>query len=187
MRACHPARVRGYFGIGVDRIDKLMNVGALLRTAHAFGASFFFTVSSRLKAAEVRKADTSKGTANLPVYEYANADELKLPRHCKLIGIELTDDAIALPSFYHPPSAAYVLGPEWGSLSPEITARCHQIVKIPTKFCVNVSVAGAIVMYDRLLATARLPDRALSTQRLPAAEVPPHVHGERVTTRRRPG
>lgn len=184
--ACHPARVRGYFGIGVDRVDKLMNVGALLRTAHAFGASFFFTIGAQVKASEVRKSDTSKGAAGLPFYEYADADQFTVPRHCQLIGIELTDDAISLPSFYHPPAAAYVLGPEWGSLSPELVARCQQVVKIPTKFCVNVGIAGAIVMYDRLLATARLPERVMSMRQAPT-EPPAHVHGDRVMSPRRGG
>ena len=31
---------RGYFGIGAEGISKPMNLGALMRTAHAFGASF---------------------------------------------------------------------------------------------------------------------------------------------------
>ena len=35
--------MRGYFGIGVEGIGKAMNVGSLLPTAHAFGASFMFT------------------------------------------------------------------------------------------------------------------------------------------------
>ena len=36
-----------------------------------------------------------------------------------------------------------------GSLSPALLARCDTIVKIPTLFCVNVAMAGAVVMYDR--------------------------------------
>ena len=38
--------MRGYFGIGVERVSKPMNVGNLFRTAHAFGASFVFTVNA---------------------------------------------------------------------------------------------------------------------------------------------
>ncbi len=37
---------RGFFGIGVERISKPMNLGSLLRTAHAFGASFVYTVDA---------------------------------------------------------------------------------------------------------------------------------------------
>ena len=34
--------MRGYFGIGAEDINKAMNVAALMRTAHAFNASFVF-------------------------------------------------------------------------------------------------------------------------------------------------
>jgi tRNA G18 (ribose-2'-O)-methylase SpoU len=83
-----------------------------------------------------------------------------LPRGCKLVGIELLQEAIELPRFQHPVRAAYVLGPEKGSLSPELLARCDVTVKIPSRFCINVAMAGAIVMYDRHVsrrATVRLP------------------------------
>ena len=38
--------MRGYFGIGVEGISKQMNVGAIMRTANAFGASFVFTIDA---------------------------------------------------------------------------------------------------------------------------------------------
>lgn len=177
--------MRGYFGIGVDRLHKPNNLGALLRTAHAFGASFFFTVGSQLDLKEARKVDTSAGEVNLPVYDYPSVDQMNLPRSCLLIGVELTDDAVALPSFYHPPAAAYVLGPEGGNLSSTLMARCHRVVQIPTKFCLNVGIAGAIVMYDRLLATQRVSERVLSSLQTPSA-LTPHTHGKPVFRRKSP-
>jgi len=33
-----------------------------------------------------------------------------------------------------------------------MTARCDHVVKIPTRFCINVGLAGALVMYDRCLS-----------------------------------
>ena len=45
--------MRGYFGIGAEGISKPMNLGALMRTAHAFGASFFFTIAAAPKTREV--------------------------------------------------------------------------------------------------------------------------------------
>ena len=35
------------------------------------------------------------------------------------------------------------MGGEARDLSPEMQARCSHIVKIPTKFCINVALAGA--------------------------------------------
>jgi len=151
--------MRGYFGIGVERISKVMNVGNLFRSAHAFGASFVFTVSANYVRSEGSKSDTSDSLAHLPFYSFPDLDSLVLPRGCSLVGVELTDDAIDLPSFHHPLQAAYVLGPERGSLSEDLTARCDHVIKIPTAFCVNVGIAGAIVMYDRVTSLGRFQRR----------------------------
>jgi tRNA G18 (ribose-2'-O)-methylase SpoU len=153
--------MRGYFGIGAEEISKPMNLGALMRTAHAFGASFFFTVNAHPKVREAYNSDTSRSFDHMPYYAWDSAAALLLPRGCALVGVELTDDAVELPHFQHPSAAAYVLGRERGSLSPELTARCAHLVQIPTKFCVNVGLAGAIVMYDRLLALGGYPARPI--------------------------
>ncbi len=155
-----PPTPRGYFAIGAERISKALNLGNLMRSAHGFGASFTFTVGATYRALEAR-ADTSKGQWHLPHYNWPSLNEMVLPQGCVLVGIELIDDAADLPSFRHPLRAAYVLGPEMGSLSPELLARCQHVVKIPTRFCVNVAMAGAIVMYDRVRSLAHFADRPL--------------------------
>lgn len=175
--------MRGYFGIGVERIHKVMNVGSLFRTAHAFGASFVFTVAATYPRRMGARADTSDTPGQLPFYDFPEVDSLILPQGCRLVGIELTEDAIELPSFGHPPQAAYVMGPERGSLSPEMTARCDFVVKIPTQFCVNVGLAGAIVMYDRMLSLGRFARRAVRSGG-PDTPLPAHVHGAPIMRRR---
>lgn len=176
--------MRGYFGIGVEGVSKAMNLGNLQRSAHAFGASFFFTIAPQIKEREVRLSDTSKAPDHLPTYNFADPDELQLPRRCRLIGVELTDDAVDLPSFHHPTAAAYVLGPERGSLSEGMQARCDALVKIPTRFCINVGVAGAIVMYDRITSLGRFAARPQSSLSRPEP-LEPHVHGGQVIRSRR--
>lgn len=143
--------MRGYFGIGADRISKAANVGALMRTAHAFGASFIFTVNESYDRQTLDKVDTSGATSNLPYYRFADTESLLLPRGCALVGVEITDDAVELPSFHHPRNAAYIMGPERGELDPALVARCDHVVRVPTKFSINVGLAGALVMYDRML------------------------------------
>lgn len=143
--------MRGYFGIGADRISKAQNVGALMRTAHAFGASFIFTVGETYDRRQLKHADTSAATGSLPYYRFGSPEEMLLPQGCALVGVEITDDAIELPSFHHPRNAAYIMGPERGALSPDLVERCEHVIKIPTRFSVNVSLAGALVMYDRML------------------------------------
>ena len=135
-----------------------MNMGNLLRSAHAFGAKFFFTIGAHPRAFEA-KSDTSKAVHHLPVYHWANADEIILPFRCKLVGVELIEGATDLPSFRHPLHAAYVLGPELGVLSEALLSRCDHVIKIPTAFCINVAMAGAIVMYDRVRSLGSFPDR----------------------------
>ena len=151
--------MRGYFGIGSEKISKAMNLGAVLRTAHAFGASFAFTIRAHHNARAVSLSDTSKSDAHLPLYEWDAIDKMVLPKGCVMVGVELDDDAVSLPSFRHPTNAAYILGPEKGDLSSEAKARCAHLVKIPTQFCVNLSVAAALVMYDRTLSFGGFPER----------------------------
>ncbi len=155
-----PPDAKGYFAIGAERMSKSLNLGNLMRSAHGFGASFTFTVGATYKALEAH-ADTSKSQLHMPHYNWGTLDDMALPNGCKLVGVELLDDAIDLPSFRHPLRAAYVLGPEMGSLSAPLLARCHYTVKIPTRFCVNVAMAGAIVMYDRTISLARFGDRPI--------------------------
>lgn len=168
--------MRGYFGIGVERISKTMNVGSLFRSAHAFGASFVFTVAASYERDEGAKSDTSDAVGQLPYYAFPDAASLMLPAECRLVGVELMDGSVELPSFRHPPQAAYILGPERGELSPAMAARCDWVVKIPTRFCVNVGIAGAIVMYDRMISTGRFAGRAVRPGP-PTAELAEHVHG----------
>ena len=58
--------MRGYFGIGVEGISKPMNMGSLIRSGHAFGASFAFTVDANYKVREAR-SDTSKTPKKCPL------------------------------------------------------------------------------------------------------------------------
>jgi tRNA G18 (ribose-2'-O)-methylase SpoU len=170
-------RMRGYFGIGVEGISKPMNLGAVLRTAHAFNASFAFAIKAEFDVPTVLASDTSAAFNSLPVQLYDDVDSFTLPMGCRLIGIEITEDAVDLPSFTHPVAAAYVLGAEQDSLSPALQERCDFIVKIPTKFCVNLAVAGAIVMYDRMISLGRFAERPVRVGGPAAAQQKKHRHG----------
>lgn len=173
--------MRGYFGIGIDSVSKAGNVGNLIRTGHSFGASFVFAVRPKRfvhnnELVTKSRPDTSKSEGQLPFYVYDGAADIVLPRGCRMVGIEMTDEAIDLPSFKHPLQAVYMLGGERNSLSPEILALCDDVIKIPTKFSLNVATAGAIVMYDRMRTLGGYPDRPLMDGNLPK-EKQAHHHG----------
>ncbi len=175
--------MRGYFGIGAEGISKPMNLGNLIRSAHAFGASFVFLVDAHYTIGEA-PSDTSHAEQQLPLYRFDAVEHVILPKGCALIGVELLDEATLLPSFRHPLNAAYVFGPERSSLSAAMVARCDHVVRIPTRFCINLAAAGAIVMYDRLLSLGRFAPRPVRSGG-PTEALRAHVHGKVVTRRRR--
>jgi tRNA G18 (ribose-2'-O)-methylase SpoU len=168
--------MRGYFGVGVDGISKPMNLGNLVRIAHAFDASFFFSIAPHLKLSDAQ-SDTSCAQGQLPFYSFASTADFRLPLGCRLVGVEITDDAVELPRFRHPSRAAYVFGAERFSLSPEVLKACEFVVKIPTRFSINVGMAGAIVLYDRLLTMGGYGDRPVKAGGLGAQQPPLHTWG----------
>jgi len=168
--------MRGFFGIGVAGVSKSMNVGSLFRTAHAFGASFIFTVGAQYPRRDGRGADTSNTPEQVPFYDFPDAASLILPEGTELVGVEIVDDAIELPSFRHPRQAAYILGAERISLPQELLAKCAFTVRIPTHFSINVGLAGALVMYDRLISLGRFARRPVSPRGVPEA-LPEHIFG----------
>ena len=137
----------GYFGIGVENIKTKSNIGTLWRSAYNLGADFIFTIGSRYKG---QASDTVKAWRHIPFYQYENKEHFlsSRPHSCQLVGIEITDKAKELVNFLHPPRTIYILGAEDGSLT--FLDKCQHIVKITTNECLNVAVAGSIVMYDRI-------------------------------------
>lgn len=168
--------MRGYFGIGVEHISKPSNAGTIFRTAHAFGASFVFTVAGSYSEREGAITDTSHAAGQMPFYAFPSLETMILPSGCELVGVELDEEAFELPTFHHPQRAAYILGPERGGLSDAVRARCRYLVRIPTQFSLNVSIAAAIVMYDRVLTVGRFGERALLPG-APGTPPPEHVFG----------
>lgn len=168
--------MRGYFAIGIEGVTKQMNLGNLFRTAHGFGAQFVFTIN-KVYEPKNSKSDTSAVEKNIPLYHYDSVDQMDLPKGCQLVGIELVDEAVELPSFRHPRMAAYILGGERLGMSEELVARCDHIIKIPTKFCLNVATAGAIIMYDRMISLGKYAERPVKSGG-PTEELPSHSHGK---------
>ena len=60
--------MKGYFGIGIEGPSKSMNVGTLFRTAHAFGASFVFTLRAQYDVRAGALAEKHHGAPNKVVF-----------------------------------------------------------------------------------------------------------------------
>ena len=141
---------RGFFGIGIWHAKHEVNIGTLWRSATLYDAAFVFTVGARYRR---ESGDTCKTPLHIPLYHYADVDDLveHLPYSCPLIGVELDPRAKPLTGYLHPQRAVYLLGAEDHGLPPAVVDRCHDLVVIPTVrgFSHNVAVAGSLVLHDR--------------------------------------
>lgn len=148
--AAEDAVSRGYFGVGVYHPKTPANIGTLWRTATIYGAAFLATIGCRYTR---QPSDTCSSPIHTPLHHYSDVDDLlrHLPWSCPLIGVELTEHAVALDGYAHPLRALYLLGAEDYGLPPAVLERCHQVVRIPAvrEQSLNVAVAGSIVLYDR--------------------------------------
>ena len=150
---------RGYFGIGIQNGKKTMNVGTLWRSAYIFGAAFIFTIGNRYQR---QSSDTVKAPRHIPLHHYPTFADFMAARpfDCPLVGVEIEPGAVELPRFHHPERAVYLLGAEDHGLSKEAVAACQSLIAIPSRMCLNVAVAGSIVMYDRQTKRARATRKA---------------------------
>lgn len=140
---------RGYYGIGIYHPETIENLGTLWRSAHNFGADFIFTIGDRYHK---QRSDTTKAYKHIPLWQFDTFDDFKknLPNGAEIIFIEQTLGARDLKDVCHPERAVYILGAEDEGVPTEMMIG-HQKVFIDTPMCLNVAVAGSIVMYDRSL------------------------------------
>ena len=140
---------RGYFGIAIYHPKNYTNMGTLWRTAHSLGAQFIATIGRRYKH---QSSDTTKATKHIPMFHFETFEDFKnfLPLGCKLTAVEIDEKAQDLRTYNHSLRECYLMGAEDYGIPQDILKQCNGIVKLNTKFCLNVAVAGSIVMYDRL-------------------------------------
>jgi tRNA(Leu) C34 or U34 (ribose-2'-O)-methylase TrmL len=141
--------VRGFFAIGVYHPMHRVNIGTLWRSAYIFGAAYIFTIGQEYKK---QSSDTMCAPRHIPLLQYPTLNDFHthIPHDTKIICIENAERAIPLGRFCHPQRAIYLLGAEDEGL-PVYLIRAYQTVIIPTAlpYCLNVAVAGSLVMYHR--------------------------------------
>ena len=140
---------KGYFGIGCIGMKTRDNYGTLFRTAQSMGADFTFLIGARFKR---QATDTMKSWRHMPLFEYKDFLDFNehRPYSCQLIGVELTETATPIKYFHHPKQAMYLLGAEDYGLPKVAMEACNEIIILPGDLCLNVSVAGSIVLFDRI-------------------------------------
>ena len=141
---------KGYFGVGVYHPKNSVNIGTIWRTANIFQADYLFTIGKRYKR---QASDTMKTPFHIPLFHYDSFDEFKsnLPWGCRIVAIEIADDARMLKDFVHPKQACYLLGAEDNGIPEEVLNACHDVVQLGGDYCMNVATAAGIVIYDRVM------------------------------------
>lgn len=143
-------KTKGFFGVGIENARQTQNIGTIWRSAQIMGADFIFVIG---KPYQRMKTDTIAAYKHIPLFYFETFQDFyrSLPKESKLIGVELDENSIPIAGFAHPHQAVYLLGSEFSGLTEEAKHHCHRIVQLPGKLSLNVSVAGSIIMYDRLM------------------------------------
>lgn len=137
-------------------LEKPGNIGALLRTADAAGVAAVLLVDIALDLYNPNVIRASTGACFLPfVYETTTQDALTF---CRQHGYNIVSAHLegthSVFDLDLRQSTAIVLGQEDVGLSPLWRDACHALVKIPMMGTLtdslNVSVAGAVILYEAL-------------------------------------
>lgn len=132
-------------------VRKPANIGGLVRSAYAYGFGAVFS-DAQDKLVESRKLirKCSMGTVGkISLLPSSPRTRWGVP----LVGAE-PEEGISLRDFTWPRvPVGLVLGGEGGGVLPEMRERLDFLVRIPTRICLNVGHAGAVLMDS--LATAR--------------------------------
>ena len=144
----------GYFGIGIFHGKNVINYGTLYRTAQILDADFIFLIGKRFKR---QASDTMKSWKHVPLFEYKDFDDFNnhRPYGCRLVAVEMTDKAIPIEEYSHEKQACYILGAEDYGLPKSVIEKCQDVVCLHGDMSMNVSVAGSIVLYDRVSKTKK--------------------------------
>lgn len=104
--------------------------------------------SDAAAAVTTATADPSDGTPLLGVEPGDISDTL--PDGTVIVAVDLIEGAESLFGFRHPPRAAYVFGPEDGTIGADVLAACDRAVFIPMQAgCLNLAATVNVVLYDR--------------------------------------
>jgi tRNA G18 (ribose-2'-O)-methylase SpoU len=141
------------FAIAAWEISKEHNVGTLVRTAHAAAASEVVLLGEREWNVEAaRTADLYTEIVQLPAEIGAFRAHLH-ERAFNLVAVELAEESTNLFEAVYPERPCFLLGAELGGLPEGVLDDAELVVQIPQWGlvpCLNLAVAGSIVVYDYL-------------------------------------
>lgn len=128
------------------------NVGSLIRTAHAAAAAEVLLVGDR--EWNVPAAKTAQDFTDIRFLE-DEEDFLRYIRHqgYSLVAVELHESAVSLFEARYPEKPCFLVGAERKGIPASLLDAAELIVEIPQWGlvpCLNLAIAGSIVLYDYL-------------------------------------
>lgn len=142
----------GFFSVFLENPKTPINVGHALRAARVFGAAYVSYTGQRFKGAPT---DVYKASLELPLFHVESFSSKDLPRDCVPVAVELVNGAIDLFDYEHPRSAVYIFGAEDGGVQAATLRQCRDVVRIPSRGCLNLVAAVNVVCYDRAAKEAK--------------------------------
>lgn len=146
-------------GVGADLAVALwnpkyaFNVAQAIRIASCYGVPQVWFNGSRVplegsKKERLPREERMKGYKSVDICHGEYFFDA-FPKDVTPVAVELTPGSESLMYFEHPEKAVYVFGPEDGSLPKVARMHCHRVIQIPTKHCLNLSMAVGTILYDR--------------------------------------
>ena len=141
------------FAIAAWETTKEHNVGTLVRTAHAAAASEVILLGERewnVPAAKTSELYTEIVQLDADIESFRAHLEA---RRWNLVAVELSEGSVNLFDAVYPERPCFLLGAELDGVPQELLDDAELIVQIPQWGlvpCLNLAVAGSIVVYDYL-------------------------------------
>jgi tRNA(Leu) C34 or U34 (ribose-2'-O)-methylase TrmL len=137
---------RGICAVGLFNPKDRDNMGGVMRASGCYSVQLVAIQGMRFSKSNL---DTQKIWRHTPVINTTDLFDA-VPFGAVPVAVEFIPSAISLVDYVHPESAFYIFGPEDGSISKEILARCRDVVYVPTALCMNLAATVNVVLYDRL-------------------------------------
>lgn len=138
--------MRGYACVALHMPKTELNVGSALRAAQCYRVKLVVASGRRYQRS---RTDTMKAYRHIPFLQTDNVFDA-IPYDCVPVAVDMIDGALPLITYRHPERAFYIFGPEDGTLGSNVTARCRDIIIVPTAYCMNLAAAVNVVLYDRM-------------------------------------
>lgn len=131
------------------------NVGSAVRIASCYGVSQVWYSGNRIdleleEKKRLPREERMKGYKDVDLIQYDYFFD-QFDKDVVPVAIEVRENSENLFQFEHPEKALYVFGPEDGSIPRVLLQHCHRFVVIPSRHCLNLSMAIGTILYDRAL------------------------------------